>query len=90
MMAYSALETLLDGAKPAKVAQRDGLTIHLFAKGKGSRAVVWSDRARPLSLPRGATAFDVMGNPMKMPVLSPNEPVYLQAPGLPPDELIVK
>ena len=86
MMAYSALEQQLDGARPAGTSTRGDLTAHLFQKGRGTVAVVWSDRARPLSI-KGASVFDLMGNAEPTPVLRPGEPVYLHAPRLSPEEL---
>lgn len=86
MMAYSALEAMLDGAKPAGEWQRKGLTIHLFTQGGGSVAVLWSEQARPFS-PRGATVCDLMGNEMKKPALNPGEPVYVCAPRLSAEQL---
>jgi hypothetical protein len=87
MMAYSALETMLTGAKPAGVVRRDGLALHLFGRQKGSVAVAWSVRARQFSVPPAVTAYDLMGNEMKPPALNVNEPVYVVAPGLKPAEL---
>jgi hypothetical protein len=87
MMAYSALESFLADAKPVKVLRRDGLTAHLFARGQGAVAVLWSARARPLSVPPGASVFDLMGNEMKPPALNAGEPVCLVAPKLTPSQL---
>ena len=86
MMAYSALAAMLAGAKPAGERQREGLTVHLFIQGGGSVAVLWSDRARPLSV-RGTRVFDLMGNEMKKPTLNPGEPVYVCAPELSAEQL---
>ena len=86
MMAYSALEQQLDGAKPVRSIEHGGLTIHLFAKGRGSIAVVWSEQARRLSV-EGASVLDLMGNPEPEPSLRPGEPVYVSAPRLTPGQL---
>ena len=86
MMAYSALEQQLDGAKPVRSIEREGLTIHLFSKGRGSMAVVWSEQARRLSV-EGASVLDLMGNPEPEPSLRPHEPVYVSAPRLTPAQL---
>ncbi len=87
MMAYSALESFLADAKPAGVVRRDGLTVHLFARGQGILAVVWSARAQPLRVPPGASIFDLMGNEMKSPPLNAGEPAYVIAPKLTPAQL---
>jgi hypothetical protein len=87
LMAYSALESALGDARPAKVICRDGLTAHLFAHGKGAVAVVWSDRARPLVPPAGTAALDLMGNPLKGLALNAGEPAYLCAPRHSPADL---
>jgi hypothetical protein len=87
MMAYSALEFFLAAAKPVEVVRRDGTSIHLFAHGEGTVAVLWSVRARPLSVPASTSIFDLMGNEMKTPSLNANEPVYVVAPKLPPAQL---
>jgi hypothetical protein len=88
-MAYSAMELLLDGARYVRLVERDGLTIHVFGKVSNGRpaavAVVWSDRRRPIS-PRGATVLDMMGNEMTEPVLRPDEPVYVCAPAVAPEQ----
>ena len=85
MMAYSALESCLGDAKPAGIARRDGLSAYLFERAKGSVAVAWSARPRPLPVPRGVSVRDLMGNEMKSPMLNANEPVYVVAPELKPD-----
>ena len=87
MMAYSALESFLDGAKPVRVIRQDGLTVHLFARGPGALAVTWSARPRPLALPPGASAFDLMSTEIKAPELRAGEPVYVVAPALSPARL---
>ena len=84
MMAYSALESFLLDARPVEVMRRDGLTVHWFARGKGSVAIAWSASARPLPMPPGASVFDLMGNEMKRPELNAGEPVYVVAPNLTP------
>jgi hypothetical protein len=87
MMAYSALEQQLDGASPDRSSiEHDGLTIHLFAKGRGSIAVVWSEQAWRLSV-EGTSVLDLMGNPEPEPSLRPGEPVYVSAPRLTPGQL---
>ena len=86
LMAYSALESILDQAKPLKVEQRNGVTSHLFARGKGTVAVIWSDRALTFDPPASMTVLDLMGNPQKNPTLLPGEPIYLQAPRHAPDD----
>ena len=89
MMAYSAMESLLGNAKPVKVLMnRDDLTIHLFARDKGAIAVVWSNRARPVELRRGLTAFDMMGNKLVQNMFHVGEPVYISAPKMAPDKLL--
>jgi hypothetical protein len=89
MMAYSAMELLLDGARYVRLVERDGLTIHVFGKMSkgcpGTVAVVWSDRRRPIS-PRGATLLDMMGNEMTELVLRPDEPAYVCAPAIAPNQ----
>ena len=87
MMAYSAMESLLGDAKPVKVLNRDDLTIHLFARSKGSIAVIWSSCERPVKLSRGLTAFDMMGNKLKQNMFHAGEPVYIHAGRLAPDKL---
>jgi hypothetical protein len=86
MMAYSALEQQLDGAAAAGVDRRGGLTVHIFSKGPGAFAVVWSDRERALAI-QGASMLDLMGNIMPKPVLRSGEPVFVVFPGLTPEEL---
>ena len=81
LMAYSAMEMLLGDAKPVKAFTSGDLSVHLFAKGGGTIAVVWSDRARTLPL-HDAEALDMMGNPMKTPALNLGEPAFIHAPGL--------
>ncbi len=85
MMAYSALEQQLDGAIPFGVRRHNGLTVHLFTKGNGSVAVIWSAQPQTLALP-DATELDLMGNRLKQPLLSPGEPIYVVAPRLAPDQ----
>lgn len=87
MMAYSALEEHLDGAAPAGVRRQNGLTIHLFSKGAGALAVVWSDQQRVLSLPN-ATVLNLMGNEEAKPELRPGEPVFVVALKLSPEQLL--
>lgn len=87
MMAYSALESFLDGARPVKVVRREGLSIHLFRRGQGSLAVAWSTHDQPLWVPAGVTLFDLMGNLIKAAGLRAGEPVYIAAPKLAPTEL---
>ncbi len=87
MMAYSALESMLTGAKPAGVMRRDGLTAHAFERASGAVAVVWSARTRPVSVPPNVLVFDLMGNEMKVPALRWGEPAYVAAPGLKPAQL---
>ncbi len=87
MMAYSALESVLGDATPAKVVQRSDLTAHLFMHGKGTVAVMWSDVERSLALPPGILILDLMGNPKANATLRPGEPVYVRASQLAPDEL---
>jgi len=87
MMAYSALESMLMGAKPAGVMRRDGLTVHAFERHNGAVAVVWSARTRPVSVPPDVPVFDLMGNEMKVPALRWGEPAYVVAPGLKPAQL---
>jgi len=89
MMAYSALEQQLDGATPAGKRQRNGLTLHLFAKGHGAVAVVWSEQERTLAV-AGATVLDLMGNAAQSPVLRPGEPVFVVAPQLSAEQLSVR
>lgn len=79
MMAYSALEQQLDGATPVGKRERNGLTVHLFAKGSGAVAVAWSDQERALAV-GGATVLDLMGNKMPSSLLRPGEPVFIVAP----------
>jgi hypothetical protein len=86
MMAYSALERQLDGAAAFGVRQRNGLTAHVFARGPGSLAVVWSEQQRRLAV-EDAIVLDLMGNKMATPDLNPGEPVYVVAPQLSPDQL---
>jgi hypothetical protein len=86
MMAYSALEQQLDGASPVGKRERNGLTVHLFARGSGAVAVVWSERERTLAV-AGATVCDLMGNVEPQPRLRPGEPVFVAAPDLTPGEL---
>ncbi len=86
MMAYSALEQQLDGAKAAHSIERDGLAMHLFAKGRGAVAVVWSEQARKLSI-KDASVLDLMGNPVSESMLRPHEPVYVVAPRQTPEQL---
>ncbi|MCS7306008.1 MAG: carbohydrate binding domain-containing protein [Thermoguttaceae bacterium] len=86
MMAYSALEQQLDGTTPLGKRRKHNLTIHLFAKGTGSVAVVWTDQQRPLAL-EALQVLDLMGNPMSTPTLRPGEPVFVLAPHLKPDQL---
>ncbi len=86
MMAYSALEQQLDDAAPLGKRERDGLTVHLFAKGQGSVAVVWSDRKRTLHV-EGARMLDLMGNELREPELRPGAPVYVVAPRRTPEAL---
>ncbi len=94
MMAYSALEQALDGTTPRGARHRNGLTAHLFAKGAGAVAVVWSERERTLILD-GATILDLMGNVVvdrlgnaePRPALRRGEPVYVAAPRLTPEQL---
>ncbi len=86
MMAYSALEQQLDGATAFGVRRRNGLTVHLFSKGTGSVAVVWSDRRRTFSID-DAVVLDLMGNEMATPMLQTGEPVYIVAPRLSADQL---
>jgi hypothetical protein len=87
MMAYSAMESFLGDAKSVKALRREDLWIHLFTRGKGAVAVVWSDRARPLPPPAGVAVFDLMGNEMKTPALAAGEPVYVVGPKWKPDQL---
>jgi hypothetical protein len=86
MMAFSALEQQLDGAAPFGVRRRNNLTAHLFSKGAGSVAVVWSDQPRELAI-EDAVILDLMGNEMAMSKLQPGEPVYVVAPRLSTDQL---
>ena len=86
MMAYSALEQQLDGASPVGKRERNGLTVHLFARGSGAVAVVWSEQERALAV-AGATVFDLMGNVEPQPRLRPGEPVFIAAPDLIPGQL---
>lgn len=86
MMAYSALEQQLDGARPLGKRRKNNLTIHLFAKRTGSLAVVWSDQHRQLSI-QGVQVLDLMGNPMPTPTLRPGEPVFVLASHLQPEQL---
>jgi hypothetical protein len=86
MMAYSALEQQLDGAAPLGKRERNGLTVHLFAKGPGAIAVVWSDQKRTLVV-EDASVLDLMGNEQSEPELRPGEPAYVVAPRLAPDKL---
>jgi hypothetical protein len=87
MMAYSALESFMNGAKPVEVLRRNGLSIHLFEREKGAVAVAWSTQARTPSVPPGASVFDLMGAEMKSPALNPGEPIYVAAPKLTPTQL---
>jgi hypothetical protein len=87
MMAYSGLESMLMGAKPAGVMRRDGLTVHAFERANGAVAVVWSARTRPVSVPPDVPVFDLMANEMKVPALRWGEPAYIVAPGLKPAQL---
>ena len=87
MMAYSALESFLAGTKPVRVTRRGDLSVHLLSRHEGAVAIVWSTRARPLFLPAGTFAFDLMGNEMKQPVLNPGEPIYIRALHLTPADL---
>ena len=86
MMAYSALEQQLDGAKSAGKREQNGLTVHLFSKGRGSVAVVWSEQSRVLTA-KGTSVLDLMGNPDSTRTLKPGEPVYVISPRLTPDQL---
>ena len=86
MMAFSALEQQLDGAVPRGKRERGGLTVHMFSKGPGSVAVVWSEGQRPLAV-EGASVLDLMGNEEQEPVLRPGEPAFVVAPGLTPEQL---
>ena len=86
LMAYSALESVLDTARPVKVERRNGMTAHLFARGTGTVAVLWSDTDRTFIPPKRMAALDLMGNPMKRPVLRAGEPLYLQAPRHAPEQ----
>jgi hypothetical protein len=86
MMAYSALEQQLDGATPRGARVRDGLTVHLFAKGSGAVAVAWSQRERSLAI-ENARVLDLMGNQQQEPQLRPGEPVFVVAPHLTPEQL---
>ncbi len=86
MMAYSTLERQLDGTSPRGVRVRNGLTVHLFSKGRGAIAVVWSDRERILAI-EGATVLDLMGNEEQEPRLRPGEPVFVVVPDLAPERL---
>ena len=86
MMAYSALEQQLDGAAAFAVHRRNGLVAHVFSRGSGSAAVVWSEQQRGLAV-EDAIVLDLMGNEMTTPVLHPGEPVYVVAPQLSPDQL---
>jgi hypothetical protein len=87
MMAYSALESMLGDAKPFGVVRRNGLTVHMFGRGNGAIAVAWSAHARPLSLPPGVSACDLMGNEMPSATLKAGEPVYVLAPTFKPAQL---
>jgi hypothetical protein len=87
MMAYSALESFLAGTKPVRVTRQGGLSVHLFSRDEGAVAVVWSTGARPLFLPAGTSAFDLMGNLLKPPALNPGEPIYIRALDLTPADL---
>jgi hypothetical protein len=87
MMAYSALESMLVDARPAVVRCQHNLTAHLFGRGSGALAVVWSAHARTLSLPPDVSVCDLMGNKMSSPTLTAEEPVYLLAPTLKPAQL---
>ena len=86
MMAYSALEQQLDGATPRGKRQRDGLTVHLFAREPGAVAVAWSEQQRSLAI-QGASVMDLMGNEEHSPVLRPGEPVFIVTPRLTPEQL---
>jgi len=86
MMAYSALERQLDGAAPRGVRVRNGLTVHLFSKGSGAVAVVWSERERGLAV-EDASVFDLMGNEEQSSTLRPGEPVFIVSPHLAPEQL---
>ncbi len=86
MMAYSALEQQLDGAVAFGVRRRNGFTTHLFSKGNGSMAVVWSEQERRFAVD-GARVLDLMGTEMTKPVLHSGEPVYVVAPQLPCGQL---
>ena len=83
MMAYSTLERQLDGTSPRGVRVRNGLTVHLFSKGRGAIAVGWSDRERILAI-ECATVLDLMGNEEQEPRLRPGEPVFVVVPDLCP------
>jgi len=87
MMAYSALEQQLDGATPRGVRARNGLTVHLFSKGSGAVAVLWSERERSLVV-EGASVLDLMGNEEREPRLRPGEPVFVVTPHLAPEQLV--
>jgi len=82
MMAYSALEAMLGEARPVRMIARNGVTLHLFARGQETVAVAWSEAERKLNLPRKVHAFDLMGNEVKRPLMRIGEPVYLRAPAL--------
>jgi len=86
MMAYSAPEQQLDGATPRGIRFRNGLTVHLFSKGSGAVAVVWSEQQRTLAV-EGARVLDLMGNEESRPVLRPGEPVFIVAPQLTAEQL---
>jgi hypothetical protein len=87
MMAYSALESFLEGAKSVRVMRRGSLSVHLFARDEGAVAVVWNTQAQPLLLPAGTTAYDLMGNVMQRPMLNPGEPIYVRAANFTPAQL---
>ena len=80
LMAYSAMESMLDGTHPLCAAACGDVALHVFAGAEGRVAVAWSASPRRLAPPRGVKAFDLMGNPMPRPELRPGEPVYLRAP----------
>ncbi len=80
LMAFSALESVLENARPVKVEHSDGVTVHLFSQGKGTIAVLWSNHPSALTPPSRTELLDLMGNPQEKPLLRAGEPVYLRAP----------
>lgn len=86
MMAFSSLEQQLDGTAPFGLRIHNGLTAHLFSRGTGSVAVVWSDRRQALAV-ENVKVLDLMGNAMEKPLLEPGEPIYAIAPRLSPGQL---